>query len=244
MTNFELFEKHLQQKLNPEETAVFIQRMKDDPVFVADFNQYRLIESDMQQWQKVESEREKLKKTLYNVTGKPGKESRVIPLRIFMWRAAALLVVALSLWLLFKPSGAKSDRKLYAQYARAETFSLERGNETDSLWGKASSLFYDKKYTEAIVPLKQIIDSGKDSLQKAAVYFGFCYMQSGDNEEAEKILNKTRNLKNEVGEQAQWYLALLYLKTGRKDECLKMLKKISSSSGYGNKATKLLKELR
>lgn len=244
MIDFEQFEDYLANQLTADEKAVFEQRLKDDPEFAGAFQQYRSIQSDMQQWQQTEPGRMELRRTLQRITGQPTGKAVVRPMRWYLWRAAAMLIVAAMVWWLMLPSS-KSNQKLYAEYASGETLSFTRGNLTDSLWEQAATRLYDKQYREAAVPLQHIISTRQDSLHVAALYLGYCYMLSDQDALAEKIFDTIPVQQGEAGDKLRWYKALLYLKTGREQLCRENLSVIASSSGdYVGKAKELMKALR
>lgn len=241
MTDFELFDDYLAGRLTADEKTSFEQRLDNEPGLSASFRAFQSVQNDMEQWNQTREAREALKETLRSITA-PAKKSKVRSMGWYLWRAAAMLIVAAAIWWLLLPPS-KNEQQLYAEYAAGEQISFSRGSATDSLWEQAAGQLYDKKYNEAVVPLKAIISSGKDSTQMAAVYLGYCYMQDNKNEQAEAAFNSITSERN--AEQRNWYKALLYLKTDRKDLCQALLKDIAAGDGsYSGKAKQLLKALR
>jgi hypothetical protein len=247
MTNSELFEEYLNGKLAGDETTGFEKRLREDETFAREFELYRTTQTDMQQWEQTGAAREQLTQTLKKITGRNGKQTPVRPLRFYLLRIAAVAILVPVLWMLFKGSdkdSRKSEKELYADYAGGEKISGTRSANTDRLWDSVGGLFYDAKYGEAIKPLQQVIATGADSLQQATVYLGYCFMQIDSVAAAENIFKRGDIKPGEVKERAQWYLALLYLKTKRKTQCIEMLNGLSvSGNRYKEKAAALLKEL-
>ena len=243
MDDYNLFEEYLENQLNREEKARFELRLKEDPAFFTEFEQYRLLDSDMLQWRQSENQRLLLKQTLGRITGKNKSSAILRPMQWYLWRAAAVFILAVAIWWLFFPTGSKSNNELFAQYSSGENIALTRGGNTDSLWEKISANFYDKKYAAAASTLDQIISMGKDSSGEAMVWLSYCKMQTNNDSAAENLLNHTQFKQKELADRAKWYKALLYLKTGRNDLCLTTLSELQTSGGdYANKAKALLKE--
>ena len=243
MDDYNLFEEYLENQLNPEEKARFELRLKEDPAFFNEFDQYRLLDSDMLQWRRTENQRLQLRQTLDRITGKNKSPAILRPIRWYLWRVAAVFILAAATWWLFAPPGFKSNNELFAQYSSGENITLTRGGNSDSLWEKISANFYDKKYAAAASTLDQIISSGKDSSGEAIVWLSYCQMQTNNNSTAENLLTHYQFKQKDLAERAEWYKALLYLKTGRKDLCLTTLSELQTSGGdYANKAKALLKE--
>ena len=243
MTNFELFEDYLEDQLAPEEKSRFEQRLKNDPEFSGEFEQYRSIQSDMQFWQQTEIKRLELKHTLGQITGKKNEKALVRPIGRYLWRAAAIFVLLAGTWWLMVPSSSRNNEQLFAQYSAGENISISRGTIADSLWEKVSALLYDKKYPETLPVLQQIIRTGKDSITEARVWLGYCLMMTNKDSAAENIFTQPFVKDKGVAERVAWYKALLYLKTGEKVLCIAALTQIQSSGGaYAGKAAALLKE--
>lgn len=244
MEDITLFEEYLENQLSLEEKERFEQRLKNDPVFLSEFENYKTLQLDMQQWYQTESHRLQLKQTIKRITNESNTKAIVKPMRWYLWRAAVVVVILTGLlWWFLTPPGSKSNSELFAEYSAGENISIFRGSNTDSLWEKASSFLYDKKYSETILVLQQIIATGKDSSQEATAYLGYCFMQMNNDSRAEAIFTDTIFKQKEIANRVLWYKALLYLKTGRKDVCVATLTQLQSSGGvYANKAMALLKE--
>lgn len=241
MTDFEQFEHFLSHQLTAEETTAFEERLKNDPDFAESFRHYQLLQQDMEQWYQATPGRQQLKQTLQGIVQQPAQKAKLRSVRWYLWRAAAVFIIAAAIWWMLLPAS-KSNEKLYAEYSAGETLSFTRGGIADSLWSQASGLLYDKKYNEAIVPLQQIINSSKDSLQEAALYLGYSYMQADKNESAENTFSSIHTSNTTTAEKLRWYKALLYLKTGKKPACINLLKEIVADGGaYSGKAKQLLK---
>lgn len=245
MTNTELFEQYREGHSTPEEKNEFELRLREDAGFAREFELYRTMQTDMEQWQQTETEREALKQTLQRVTGKEKEQSKVIPLRRYLWRVAAMVIVILAVWQIWPSGNGVNNEELFAQYAAGESVSAStRSSSSDSLWSRVSNFFYDKQYDKAMQPLQQLMGSGKDSLSEAVVYLGYCYTHTGQYAEAEKMFAQAGNARGETLEMLNWYKALLYLKMKKNKECSELLKLLIASGGtYSKKAKALLTEL-
>ena len=245
MEDFDLFEQYLEDLLNPDEKASFERRLKEDPELLNEFDHYRLLHSDMQLWYKTADKRDQLNDTIERITGKKKTNTKIIPFRRYLLRAAAAVIILGGLWWWFFVSpNAKTNNELFAQYSAEERIANSRGDDINSAWAKAAASLYDKKYTDAISTLQQIIASGKDSTQEATAWLGYCFMLNNDEKAAENIFTNTNFKQKPIADRAKWYQALLYLKTGQKNLCITLLTNLQSSGGdYANKAAALLKEI-
>jgi hypothetical protein len=245
MTRFEEFEQYLENQLSPAEKAAFEQKLQQDADWARDFGLYKTMQADMKAWVGAEKDREALKQTLGRITGNEKPKAKLVPLRRYLWRVAALVIVVLALWQIIPSASRKSGQQLYAEYITEGSISTTRsGNNTDSVWQQAVNLFNEKKYEAAVLPLNRFMASGGDSTQLAGVLLAYCYLQTNkDSMAANLLLHKYPP--GEAAERADWYYALLLLKTKQRDACTNQLTKISAAEGaYRQKAAALLKALR
>lgn len=243
MTNFELIEEYLTKDPGAAERAVFEQRLRDDPEFARDFELYTAMQSDMEQWHQTEDERNALKQTLERVTG--NKKAKVVPLRWYLWRVAALLIVVLGIWQVMNLNrGGANSKKLYEQYAPGEGISGSRSGGTENIWKEVKSALYDTNYVAAINGLQQIMASGKDSLYEANLYLGYCYMRMNNDSAALRYFTQTPLLKDDTKERSLWYRILLHLKKDEQKLATPLIDSVANGDGvYKLKAQELRKQL-
>lgn len=242
MTNFELIEQYLEKEQDAGERAAFEQRLRNDPELARDFELYTAMQSDMEQWHRTEDERNVLKQTLERVTG--NKKAKVVPLRWYIWRVAALLIVVLGVWQVMNLSRKSTGSKeLYEQYAK-ENISGSRSSGTAGLLDSAGDALFDKNYTVAINVLKEIAASGTDSLYESNLYLGFCYMSINNDSAALRYFTQTPLVNGDMKERSLWYRALLHLKNDERKLAAPLIDSVANGDGvYKLKAQELTKQL-
>lgn len=244
MTNFEIIEQYLEKEQDAGERAAFEQRLRNDPELARDFELYTAMQSDMEQWHQTEDERNALKQTLERVTR--NKKTKVVPLRWYIWRVAALLIVVLGIWQVIdlNRKGA-SGKALYEEYAAKEKFSSgSRSGGTGNLWSDAESALFDKNYPAAINALQQIIAGRKDLLYEASFYVGFCYMKIDNDSAALRYFTQTPLVNGDTKERSLWYRILLHLKKGERKLAESLVDSVANGDGvYKLQAQELKKRL-
>lgn len=242
MTNFEIIEQYLEKEQDAGERAAFEQRLRNDPELARDFELYTTMQSDMEQWHQAEDERNALKQTLERVTG--NKKAKVVPLRWYLWRVAALLIIVLGVWQVMNLSRkSTSSKELYEQYA-SESISGSRSGSVEDLWSGVRSALHDTNYITAINGLQQIVASRKDSLYEANLYLGYCYMRINNDSAAQRYFTETPLLNSETKERSLWYRALLYLKKDERKLSAPLIDSVAKGDGvYKLKAQELQKRL-
>lgn len=244
MTDFEIIEQYLDNRMEAAARAAFEQRLEKEPELARDLALYRSMQADMEQWHQTEEERNALKQTLERVTGK--QPARVIPLRWYVWRVAALLVLVLAVWQVVKLSrSGSSAENLYREYAGKINLAGSRSGGTTNPWEGVKGFLFDENYPAAITALQQVMASGTDSLYEARFYLGYCYMKINNDSAALRYFTQTPVLNNDIRERSQWYRALLYLKKGEKNSAIQLADSVANGGGvYMLQAQKLAKQLK
>lgn len=244
MTNFEIIEEYLEKERSAAERAVFEERLRNDAELAADYALYTAMQNDMQQWHQSGTEREALKETLERVTA--GSRSKVVPLRWYLLRVAALLVIVLGIWRVMNlGSGGASSKELYEQYAVNEKISGgSRSTGAGTIWNDAINALNDKQYAAAINTFNQISASGTDSLYEANLYLGFCYMRLDNDSAALRYFTQTPLLTGDIKERSLWYRTLLHLKKGERKDAGRLADSVANGGGvYAVSAKQLIKSL-
>ena len=109
---------------------------------------------------------------------------------------------------------------------------------------KGIELYNDKKYPQAVSELSQVSASDED-YEKAQFYEAVSEL--GMNQAApaaEKFRKIVKNNSSPYYESSKWYLALAYIKLGKKSDAAKLLKELNKPGGaYQSDAAETLKEL-
>lgn len=243
MTNFEIIEEYLEKERSAAERAAFEERLRNDAELAADYALYTTMQNDMQQWHQSGTEREALKETLERVTA--NSKAKVVPLRWYLWRVAALLVIVLVVWQEMNLGSGVSSKKLYEQYAVNEKISGgSRSTGAGTVWNEAVSALNDQQYTAAINIFKQIAAGGTDSLYESNLYLGFCYMRLDNDSAALRYFTQTPLLTGDMKERSLWYRTLLHLKKGERKQAGLLANLVANGGGvYAMPAKRLRKSL-
>ncbi|NAS31137.1 tetratricopeptide repeat protein [Flavobacteriaceae bacterium R38] len=163
----------------------------------------------------------------------------------FSWRIAATILVIIGLgsyFIINSLSPNKSD--LLNQYF--SVYPLEgviRGDSLGSSLTKKLNVYSNGDYQSAIINLEELIteNPGKEVLK---IYLGNSYLQTNQVNKAIAEFQSIDSI-SMYYENAQWYLALSFLKTNQEVEAKEILRRLLKLNGaYNNKASDLLKELK
>ncbi|MFZ2898862.1 MAG: tetratricopeptide repeat protein [Saprospiraceae bacterium] len=174
---------------------------------------------------------------------------RRMPWRFFAVAAAILALMVAVVWVY---SGISPSGRLYAEFYETYKHDLSvqmrnggnaRAPEKQQLSGGLEA-YISQYYSESIALLQPFVEDNPNHLV-ARYYLGLSYMEEKKWAEAETQLTAVQSAHLEYWEESTWYLALLYIKTDRKDEAREALQSlISARSGrYNEKARKLLSKL-
>lgn len=173
------------------------------------------------------------------------KKNRKIP--VWGWAAglaAMLLMGFFYFWIAKSVSGETLYADNYEPYPSNVLASITRGDSGMTLQQQAVQAYENGRYEKAIPMLEEILNKEPENAGWQLV-LGICYLENNDAEEAEKTLLKAAQNPNSLFyQQAQWYLALTYLKQNNKKQAASVLKDLAAQSGvYPQKAKQLLTEL-
>jgi tetratricopeptide (TPR) repeat protein len=239
-TTADQIEAYLNNEISKEERSRFDEKLKTDQNFAGEVEAYAKLfnafdeiqaQSLVAGFNKIEEEQE------------GGKEGR-LGFPVYLRWAAGLVFLATLGFLVYLNSG-NSDKELflayYTVYPNVENPVARSESSPEDVW-----FFYESgNLAEASKLFKRrIADNDADAV--SWFYLGICELEMDRINEAEHAFTKViARRDNKYYEQAQWYLALSYLKAGRRSEAIAALEVIeSSSSAYKAKATKLHLELK
>ena len=158
---------------------------------------------------------------------------------------AVLIAAGSILWL--TPSGQLSNEQLYSQFYKAYSVSTVQRGVSPVLTGdfyKGMENFSGGQYTDAIKSFSHVSQSDVNYIP-ARFFSGISEMETAGYSIAVKRFNEVLNAGNSnLGADAQWNLALCYLKLGDMKQTRKILTDIKESNPfYKAKATELLNKL-
>jgi anti-sigma-K factor RskA len=150
------------------------------------------------------------------------------------WWAVAASIAAAAIWFLW-PSG---KPELYAQYRHfPEASFATRGAGNDHSLETASNAFNKGAYREALQALQVHLKTSPDD-SEAIFYSGLCQLELRQFKESETTLSSIRN--TSWGDEAAWYLALVYLQQKDTNRYKTQLQQIPPTSPHYADAQSLL----
>lgn len=228
--------------LPPDDAAAVEQRAAGDP----DFGQEFALRRDMQVFPRRAEERRALEALLTTVGSDHfrEKDAENQPFvaqrsRNFRWLAAAASValLAFALWF-FTADRAPS----YRQYALHEQPSFTVRGAADQAATDAEKAFAAADYAAALSALDRLA-AERPGDPSVALYRGICLTELDRMAEARSALEPIAAGNSALRSEAQWYVALGYLKAGDLDACRNALAQIEAGEARYEQARELLKKL-
>lgn len=109
------------------------------------------------------------------------------------------------------------------------------------------SAYQQKDYAQTVLLLNEYLKSepSADFIPRTQLYLSIAYLAQKEAEKAISLLSglQTNVLPSEQKVDAEWYLALAYSQTNKKEAAKNLLQKLVSNEKYNKKATALLMEL-
>jgi hypothetical protein len=233
-------EEYLNHQLSEEEREQFDEKLKSDKDFASEVEEHALLVNSFDEMQA----RELLLK-FGNIEQEleGGKEMQFGFPVYLKWAAAVAVLAVLSLIVYLNTNNSNKDLFLayYTPYPNVESPVSRSEVGGEAVW----QLYENGNYNEAYRQFEQAIIINSQDLA-SQFYFGICALEINKLTAAEEAFATVASDKaGTYFEQAQWYLALTYLKAGKQDAAIQGLEKITTSnSGYSNKARALLGELK
>ncbi len=236
-----LFDNYLSGNLSSEEVIFFERRLKEDEAFATQYDTYKGLTAHFEH--RFSENRQALKATIASVdkqyqytTSSSNTASKVRKLSFIKYAIAASVAVIIGMTLFLQ-----TGRPSYDEYAFRGTINLvERGDE-DSAFAKAEKAFNTADYKEAIRAFDSILERGENA--EIAYYKGIALVELDTYEEAFLIFERLANGTSIYKYEAQFYMALGYLKQDKREKAHTALKKIPEESAIYSKAKELIEKL-
>lgn len=199
---FEKIEGYLNQSLSAEQRSDFERQMNTDAELRQEVERHRSLHTDLGDTDALE-----FRKKLVDI-GK-GLETKQSRNKWFSWKVAAtlLVLVGMSVYLLLRP---KTTQDLFeAYYSPYPVEDLVRGNE-EMGYDAILEDYSNGDYVVAMRQLEQLTQNDPDN-ELLKLYLGNSYLNLGREEEAVRVFKGIAKQSN-YHEDAQWYLALTYIK--------------------------------
>lgn len=228
--------------LAPDAAAAVEARAAREPEFGQEF----ALRRDMQAFPRRAEERRAFEATLtavgadYFGTNKADNQPLVAHRpRNMRWLAAAasLALLAAALWF-FTADRAPS----YRQYAAHEQPSFTVRGASDQAAADAEKAFAAADYAAALGALERLAAERPGDVS-VTLYRGICLIELDRMSEARGLLEPLAAGNSALRSEAQWYIALGYLKASDREACRAALARIQPGEARHEQARKLLKKL-
>ncbi|MBE7177182.1 MAG: hypothetical protein INR69_12300 [Mucilaginibacter polytrichastri] len=227
---FEKIENYLLDQMNAQEREIFESEMSADPDLLAEVQLHRRLIAAV----------EAGSFTREHDPAKTSGTKNIFRINFRWWYAvaAALLLFAGFFWL-YK-SNENTPARLYAQNFTADPgLPTEMGITTDYAFNDGMVSYREGDYRGALKKWQHLAKSAAagDTLR---YYIAMAHMNLDQPARAITQLNAVAQSAGELKTNATWYLALAYLREGRREEAITWLEKIAEE----DRAAALLKKLK
>jgi len=254
----QLIEDYLLQRLSTEQNLAFEQQLKNDPPLVKDLELHNLLLQGIE----LEGKLTKFSKHLNTLktasssehisnlvvakrqaTGKTGASVKTIQ-RWIAGAAAVILLLVGSYWYLNDDSTESLYNKYYQVYPGSVQKSIVRGDTSYTLEEQAMQAYEGRNYQRAAALITSVIQT-KPEDPDWPFYLGISYLELNDFKQAERYLKiSATNPRSMYIKQAQWYLALSYVKNNQNAQAKEILNNLKLQTGvYSDKAKQLVEHL-
>jgi len=241
----ELIDRYLQGQLDHAERAAFHQRCEADPEFAAEVKRQVIAEAIARR--EARAQRFAHFNAIYDQEAQAGPSGTIR--RLWPYAAAMAAAVAL-LILLFWPQ-TKTPQSLYFAYQEApQPASFYKGESKAPAHTDALEAYNQADYAQAISLLQQqLADSTAERPNTLRYYLGLSYLfafdratetdSSPDASYLPRAIQAFQQVEagSAFGQQAQWQLALTYLRANRGEEARQLLRNIAEHEGHFKQAT-------
>ena len=180
-----------------------------------------------------------------SVRKRPARSIRLYKLFLFSVAASVILVVSSVLVWLLLFSG-PSDEQLYLAYYKPMAAPMEmRGDESSSqdLFSKGMDNYNKGDYSAAFSALISV-PKDNPAYYPSQLFSGISAMELSNYDEAINHFKAlTEGTQSNLKADAQWYMALCYLRKGDSDQCMKLLNALKENTYYKDQVNALLSEI-
>ena len=232
-------EDYINHQLPEEERKRFDERLTSDALFAEEVKKYIYMINSFDETQ-AQSLLKRFKQIEQEIES---RDKTQLSLPIYLRWAAVVAVIATLSVVAYLNIG-KSQEELflayYTVYPNVDSPVSRSDGSNATVWIDYENGNYQEAYSQFN---KNVVTNDNDDT--SWFYLGICAMELELLPEAETAFLKVSAVnESKYKEQAHWYLALNYLKAGKKRRSIDTLKEIElSGSSYGIKAKELLLEL-
>jgi tetratricopeptide (TPR) repeat protein len=214
----DLLEQHYQHKLTGKALEEFEHRLSVDHEFAAAVETYR------QTREAIASHSDNLLRSKLNAIGAQKFDNTQVPhppkimsLAVQLSIAASILILLTAGWWIYRsvtyPENPGELFRAYYESAPIDEGTLRGGNQDHApAWQTALSKYKTRQFEAAAADFESsLADPGFSQRSAANLYLGCCYLETNAVEKAVKCFQQISN-ESAYEQQAEWYLALAYLK--------------------------------
>ena len=241
--NWNDIEAYFNNTLSESERLKIEEKMKTDQAFAQEVALYQNIEGGLRL-----KGNKALKAQLNEIHNRVIPEAakpKVCQLSTGSWLAIAASIALLILagYFLLGPASNTSDNLFAAHYERFEWDAETRSTQTDEL--QQLTQLYNSQNTREFLQAAENGQWSPAQNPQLALALGSSYLEEGQYEKAVQYF-ETASANTLFQSEAQWYLALTYLKQEKTSEATELLQalKEGSSDYYANKARELINALK
>lgn len=216
----EMIEKYLAGNMSEQDRLAYEKEIDASPELKADIKEAALAKWTIQAYARKEEKAEL--DALYKANE---KEAQVISLLHYKWMTVAAVVAMLLLsYFLFRPSASLQMQDAFASYYELPQAPDIMGPDTEEMLRKADLAYEGHNWSEALRFYTQIEPDSLSAFQlsRISLFQGIAHLELGEWEQAKQSFESTP----QHPEQADWFLAMLYLKKEDRELVSGALKKI------------------
>ncbi len=247
-----LIQKYLEGDISSEEYELIEEMKRRDEAFAKELTDYQKILTGMQglSMDRFKQELQNWEKAHQAKQGTLDSQQLSFSFRKY-YRIAGiillLLIGSLAILIIQKPSRPTPEELYKEYYEPYEDLIIDHEKDvadTQQQLYLGMDAYKQEKYDQAMMYLQNYVQQYPDELSPY-LYLGIAYMEVEDMSQAIQKFQKLTT-SPELGQQAQWYMALAYLKEGKIEKSIEILKNIvdiQSAHYKRGEATTLLKLL-
>jgi tetratricopeptide (TPR) repeat protein len=242
--NIELFERYYQGDLNSEELKKFEDELEKNISFQTEFKAFSDINNVLADKQLTDF-RVKLKNIHHDNFGKV-RTKKLFLRRFFATAASLIILLGTAYYFLIFKTQQVEDTRLFSTFY-PDMISLKGSQETNIQFSEAVSAYNAKSFNKAVSLFENIVKT--DSTNSLYTFnLAMAHLGAGNYFKSEDLFEKIVAQNNSlVLDNAQWFLAICYYKTGRITKAKLQFRKIAANPTHfkandAKKALELIEE--
>jgi thioredoxin-like negative regulator of GroEL len=242
---YQQIEQYLDDAMTPDQRQAFEAAVQADPALAAELALVRAIRSDLKAQWAAEANTSALKETLSDLGQEFFKPDAPGPKR---WRYWLWLLMAAAFaylgYRMLRPAPPANPQQLYAFYKQFPEAALtQRGSAASEDSLSAGERFFNAQQYDKALQMWQDKAVQANADPELRFFTALCMIETSQEKQAQNWLAALNHAQSGWQEEARWFLALSFLKTGDQQACRDILQQIPATDKYAEKAQKLLHNL-